>query len=294
MKISVASKVLKDRAPEEVVDLAAALGYGGIEWFCLPQHLPPDTPPARVAALGRRTRDAGLETVCLSTYVGGFADLDDAGCAEQLRRFAQYVEIATQLECPLLRLWPDDMGKTLREPVGDALIDRVASYFQRAADSAAEAGVRIAAEMHQTIGVDVQLLVRLLDAVRRPNVGVIYDPGNVYLAGHPYGREVTEPLAAHILHVQLKEASLSRPTPPHLADEPALRLGGDFDLLIGEGEVDVALVLAALDQIGYSGWCSVESHALPRPGLDSAGIAAAELATLRSLLPGVHTGVRGG
>src|SRR5436190_6064166 len=117
MKISLASKVLQDRAPEEVVDLAASLGYGGVEWFCLPQHLPPDIPAERLAALGRRTRDAGLATVCLSTYTGGFADLDDAGCREQLRLFARYVEIAAQLGCPLVRLWPDTMGKTLREPV---------------------------------------------------------------------------------------------------------------------------------------------------------------------------------
>jgi sugar phosphate isomerase/epimerase len=67
MKISLASKVLRDRTPEEVVELAAQLGYGGVEWFCLPQHLPADMPAERLAALGRRTRDAGLETVCLST-----------------------------------------------------------------------------------------------------------------------------------------------------------------------------------------------------------------------------------
>jgi sugar phosphate isomerase/epimerase len=106
----------------------------------------------------------------------------------------------------------------------------------------------------------------------------------VYLAKRPYGREAIAPLAERILHVQLKEASLRRPTPPYLADEPALRLGGDFDLLIGEGEVDFGMVIAALDEAGYTGWYSVECHAMPRPGMDSASIATAELATLRNLL----------
>ena len=90
-KISLASKVLQDRSPEAVVDLAASLGYGGVEWFCLPQRLPADLPAERVAALGSRTRDAGLETVCLSTYAGGFADLDEASCDAQLGVFARYV-----------------------------------------------------------------------------------------------------------------------------------------------------------------------------------------------------------
>jgi L-ribulose-5-phosphate 3-epimerase len=289
VKISLASKVLRDRAPEEVVDVAAALGYGGVEWFCLPQHRPADMPAEVVATLGRRTRDAGLETVCLSTYTGGFADLDDATCEEQLDLFARYVDFAVELRCPLLRLWPDDMGKTLREPVADVQLERVAAYFRRAADRAAEAGIRVAAEMHQTIGVDVQLLASLLDTVARPNVGAIYDPGNIYLAQRPYGREVTDRLAERILHVQLKEASLHRPTPPHLAGEPALRLGGDFDLLIGEGEVDFGRVLAALRATGYAGWYSVECHADPRPGLDSAAIAAAELLALRNHLTGDAT-----
>jgi sugar phosphate isomerase/epimerase len=136
--------------------------------------------------------------------------------------------------------------------------------------------------MHQAIGVDVRLLLRLLDAVDRPNVGVIYDPASVYLAKRPYGRDVTEPLAERILHVQLKEASLNRPTPPHLADEPALRLGGDFDLLIGEGEVDFSMVLASLRAINYASWLSVESHSSPRPDMASAAIAAAELGAVRT------------
>jgi sugar phosphate isomerase/epimerase len=292
MKISLASKVVPDRTPEEVVDLAAALGYGGVEWFCLPQHLPVVVPAERVASLGRRTRAAGLETVCLSTYAGGFADLDDAACEAQLRVFARYVEIAAELRCSLLRLWPDDMGRRLREPVDERLLQRVAGYFRRAADRAAEAGIRVAAEMHQTIGADARLLLRLLEAVDRPNVGAIYDPANLYLAKRPYGRDVTEPLAERILHVQLKEASLSRPTPPHLADEPALRFGGTFDLLTGEGEVDFPAVIAALRAIDYAAWLSVECHASPRPNMDSAAIAAAELRTLRTLFAETTESIR--
>jgi sugar phosphate isomerase/epimerase len=284
VKVNLASKVLRDRSPEEVVDVAAPLGYGGVEWFCLPRHLPADATAERVAALGRRTRDAALATVCLSTYTGGFADLDDAACEEQLARFARYVDFAVELGCPLLRLWPDDIGKTLREPVTDAQLDRVAGYVRRAADRAAGAGVRAAAEMHQTTGVDVRLLTTLLAIVDRPNVGVIYDPGNIHLAKRPYLGEAIMPLAERILHVQLKEASLHRPTPPYLADEPALRLGGDFDLLICEGDVDLASVIAALRDAGYAGWYSVECHAHPRPGMDSAAIAAAELRAVRVLL----------
>jgi sugar phosphate isomerase/epimerase len=283
-KISLVSKVLQDRSPEDVIDIAARCGYGGVEWFCLPQHLPVDAPAARVADLATRTRDAGLATVCLSTYTGGFADLPDAACEQQLDAFARYVGFAEALGCPLLRIWPDNMGRELREPVPEAALERVAGYVQRAADLAARRGRNVAVEMHQTIGVDADVVERLLGRVGRPNLGVIYDPANVYLSRRPHRLAAMPRLAPRVLHVQLKDGDLDRPTPPHFQGEPALRFGGDFDLLLGEGKVDLRGALADLAAAGYAGWYSVETHALPRPGLDSAGIAAREIETLRGLL----------
>jgi sugar phosphate isomerase/epimerase len=286
-KLSLVSKVLQDRPPEEVIDVAAGSGYDGVEWFCLPQHLPPDTPLSRARELASRTRDAGLRTACLSTYAGGFADLPDDAGERQLEDFLRYVELATLFDCPLLRIWPDAMGRSLQEPVPEPVLERVATYLRRAADGAAREGRKVAVEMHLTIGADAACVARLLDLVDRPTAGVIYDPANLYLAGRPYRLSADPRLAAlagRIFHAQLKDGDLGRPTPPHLAGEPTLRFGGDFDLLLGEGRVDLRGALADLGAAGYRGWYSVETHALPRPGLDSAAIAAGEIHTLRRLL----------
>jgi sugar phosphate isomerase/epimerase len=285
--LSLVSKVLHDRPPEEVIDVAARSGYDGVEWFCLPQHLPPDTPLSRARDLAARTRDAGLRTPCLSTYAGGFADLPDGACEGQLEDFRRYVELATLFDCPLLRIWPDAMGRTLREPVPDSVLERVATYLRRVADGAAGEGRRVAVEMHLTIGASAALVSRLLDLVDRPTAGVIYDPANLYLAGRPYRLSADPALAAlagRVFHAQLKDGDRQRPTPPHLAGEPTLPFGGDFDLLLGEGRVDLQGALTDLAASGYRGWYSVETHALPRPGLDSAAIAAGEIHTLRRLL----------
>lgn len=283
-RISLASKVVQDRSPEEVIAAAAELGYGGVEWFCLPQHLPPETSPARARDLAARTRDTGLATVCLSTYVGGFVEGDDAANQAQLDTFDRYLDLAAVLDCPVLRVWPDMMGRSLRPPVSDAQLARAADWVGRAAERAGAAGRAIGIEMHLTIGADVDLLGRLLDQVGRPNVGAIYDPANLYLAKMPYGPATIASLGERIIHVQIKDASLGRPTPAHLRDEPTLRHGGDFDLLLGEGELDLKPLLAAIDRAGYQGWYSVECHAQPRPGLDSVAIAAHEIAALRRLV----------
>ena len=287
MRLSLVSKVLQDRPPEAVIDVAAASGYDGVEWFCLPQHLPPETPLGRASDLAARTRDAGLRTPCLSTYAGGFADLPDAACERQLDDVRRYVDLAAVFDCPLLRVWPDAMGRTLREPVADGVLERVAGYLRRAADAAAGAGQQVAVEMHLTIGADAALVGRLLALIDRPTAGVIYDPANLYLARRPYRLSADPHLAAlagRVFHVQLKDGDLTRRTPPRLAAEPTLRFGGDFDLLLGEGRVDLRGALDDLRRAGYGGWYSVETHAAPRPDLDSAAIAAGEIGTLRALL----------
>jgi sugar phosphate isomerase/epimerase len=287
MRISLVSKVLQDRSAEEVIDTAARCGYDGVEWFCLPHQLPPDTPEQRVRDLAARTRDSGLETACLSTYVGGFADLPDPACAEQLDDFQRYIAMAVELECPLLRIWPDSMGRTLREPVSLQVLQRVSGYLQYAADMAADAGKSIAVEMHLTIGADAILLGQLLMLMDRPSAGVIYDPANLYLAKRPHllsDSPELEALAHRIFHVQLKDGDLALPTPAHLAAEPTLRFGGSFDLLLGEGKVDLQGALADLRRTGYDAWISVETHAFPRPHLDSPAIAAHEIQTVRRLL----------
>lgn len=288
MRLSLVSKVLQDRSPEEVVDVAARCGYDGVEWFCLPQHLPPDTSQAHAKDLARRLANHNLGVPCLSTYAGGFADLDDPQSESQLDVFRRYLDLAAIFDCPLLRIWPDNMGRTLREPVSEATLHRVASYLRRAAADALAAGRRIAIEMHQTIGADSALVMKLFSFIDRPNVGLIYDPCNLYLAIRPH-RLSEDPrlqaLAPKIFHVQLKDGDLTLSTPPHFKDEPALRHGGSFDLLLGEGRVDLSSVIRDLAAAGYDSWLSVETHAHPRPNLDSPQIAAREIATLRSLLP---------
>jgi L-ribulose-5-phosphate 3-epimerase len=283
-RISLASKVLFDHTPEAVVDLASDIGFGGVEWFCLPQHLPAETPLARARVLGARTASLGLSTVCLSTYVGGFVEADDAECRRQLDELDRYLELAVVLGCPVLRVWPDMMGRTVRAPVGEEALARAARWMGLAADRAAGAGCAVAMEMHLTIAADVTLVERVLDAANRPNLGAIYDPGNLHLAGLPYGPDVIRRLGRRVLHVQLKDVSRARPTPPHLVGEPTLLFGGDFDLLTGEGEIDFLPLLQALRGTGYAGWYSVECHAQPRPQLDSAAIARREFAHVRSLL----------
>jgi len=260
LKISLASKVLQDRSPEDVIAIASALGFGGIEWFCLPQHLPDDISVARLADLARRTADAGLATVCLSTYVGGFAESDDVQATAQLAILDRYLDIAAEFDCPVLRIWPDLLGRAVQEPVSDAVLERSADWLRASADRAAAVGRMLGIEMHLTIGADVDLLMRLFAAIDR--------------------------LGERIFHVQVKDASRNRPTPPHLQSEPTLRFGGDFELLLGEGEIDFHPLFGALRNVGYQGWYSVECHAPPRPDLDSPSIAAAELRTLRRLLEG--------
>ncbi len=281
-KIGLSSKVVQDRPLEEALEIAARCGYTGLELFGTSNHLPPDIPLARVRALRQRCDDLGLQVVTLCTYVGGFAEASDREAGAELERFRRYVEIAHVLGCTMIRLWPDHLGRNLRVPREDHWL-RAAHYLREAADVGLVAGIRILLENHLTLTIDTDSTLKLVRLTDRPNVGVNFDPANMYLAGRPYGREAMLRLGRLIQNVQVKGARRDGRS-ASVGDDASLAHGGSHDLLLGEGNIDHASYLRALAEIGYTGYYMAECHKAPRPDLPSDEIAAREYRALAALL----------
>lgn len=281
-QIGLSSKVVQDRPLDDALQIAARCGYTGLELFGVPNHLPPDIAPNRARELRQRCDDLGLQVVTLCTYVGGFAEASDREAAAELESFRHYVEIAHVLGCTMIRLWPDHLGRNLRVPREDHWL-RAAHYLRVAADVGLAAGVRILLENHLTLTIDADSTLRLVRLIDRPNVVVNFDPGNMFLAGRPYGREAVLRLGTLIQNVQVKEASRDGSS-ASVGDDASLAHGGSYDLLLGEGTIDHASYLHALAEIGYAGYYMAECHKQPSPDLPSDEIAAREYRALKALL----------
>lgn len=89
---------------------------------------------------------------------------------------------------------------------------------------------------------------RYIDEFNSPLVGAYFDVGNIVTYGWP--EQWIRTLGKRILKLDIKEYSRK------LRDQKGPNAG--FQAEIGEGDCDWPAVLKALDEVGYTGWCTAE------------------------------------
>ncbi|GFK92851.1 Hydroxypyruvate isomerase [Fundidesulfovibrio magnetotacticus] len=232
---------------EERFALAARSGFKAVEYL-----FPYPYEPERLAGL---LRDNGLTQALFNLPAGDWATGDRGIAADPARKaeFRQGVERAVEYAQALGVTRVNCLAGKLPPGVScEAAWDALAENAAHAADALAAVGASLLVEfinrkdipgffLHGTAQV-----LRLIDAVGRPNVFLQYD---VYHAQREEG-ELTATLRANlerIGHVQI-------------ADNPGRHQPGT-------GEIDYRFLLAELDRMGYTGHVGLEY--VPAP--DTAG-----------------------
>jgi sugar phosphate isomerase/epimerase len=203
---------------------------------------------------------------------GAFHGLDGGrspGAEVELRR---WIDTAQRLGHDLLRITAGSPASRGDEPA-DMLVRRLVAPMGRAADYAAERGVRLALENHGDLR--VQDILDLFKRVRRPDVlGVTLDNLNLIRVGDDMA-ERTRALAPYTLLVQLKD---------HLAGDPMV-WGGPVCTALGEGVADLDGLIAILADAGYDGPVCVELASLGDDDVDELAMVERSVAWLREHLP---------
>jgi sugar phosphate isomerase/epimerase len=171
------------------------------------------------------------------------------------------VDVAAELGSDAVSFWsgtPDD------DAPDEELMRRLADGCRRLCDHAARRGVALAFEPEP--GMFIDTMTRFDELRRRvdhPAFGLTIDVGHLHCMG-----EV--PIAEHLRRWR----ELLRNV--HIED---MRRGVHDHLMFGDGEIDFAPVLAALDEIGYAGGVHIE---LSRHSHNAVETARKALAFLRS------------
>jgi hexulose-6-phosphate isomerase len=140
-----------------------------------------------------------------------------------------------------------------------AIVNKRVSYEQAYERSQAELRkvLPLAAELRVKIGIenvwnDFLLspleAARYVDELESPWVGWHLDCGNVVTYGH--AEQWVRILGKRLVKLHVKDFSRKR------RDAEGLWKG--FDVALGEGDVDWKAVVAALEEVGFSGWASAE------------------------------------
>jgi len=151
--------------------------------------------------------------------------------------------IATKLGAKIVRVfsyWRTvDPGKCF---------DGVVHALSELAEQAAKRGLIIGLENEHACNIATAAeTARVLDRVQHPNLKVVWDPANAYVAGEgpfPHGYKLLP--ADRIVHVHTKDCSLDGHTPEWGP--------------LGTRDVDWKGQIAALLKDGYRGYLSLETH----------------------------------
>ena len=164
---------------------------------------------------------------------------------DQPRILARSLELANIFEAPIVRVF--SFWRTV-EPA--QITSRIVEALQGAVEQATAAGVKIGLENEHACNVaTASESATVLNAIQDPNLGLVWDPANCYIAGEvPYPDGYKRLPANRVLHVHAKDGVL-----PPGSDRMTW---GD----LGAGDVDWKGQLSALVRDGYTGMVSLETH----------------------------------
>lgn len=262
MKLSLFTVVLQQRSLEDAIRKTAELGYDGIEIMCRAPHFTDDMPLSEVEKYKKLLDENHLPVVNLATYAGAFSTLSDTECSQQLDKLKHYLQAAEILDCPMLRIWSGGPSIYLAQ---DYHLQKSSYWFQQAADIAAMANKKIVMEIHNGALIEtVEAARKFVDGINKPNVGLILDPGNMYITGTDFGEKSVEILFDKIFHVHVKEEMRVKDDKlPHTFHNKTKQGDEIFQYrLSGEGAVGHRPVFRKLKQLGYQGYLSVECHGM--------------------------------
>jgi sugar phosphate isomerase/epimerase len=263
VKIAMFTVSMPEWTPEEAVQHLAEIGYDGVEWRITDD--PPRATPEfwrgnrctfplssfvedapRIRAL---TEAAGLAIPAIASYVQA-ADLDNV---ERVFRGA------AALGAPMARIQvPHYDGQTAYLP----LQERARRDYQEVARLAREDGVKALDEIHHGTIVPSASAMRLfLDGLDPEWVGAIYDPGNMIWEGYEQYRLGLEMLGPYLAHVHVKNSAWRQ---SGRREDGSLAWQAEWAPL-DAGIVDLRELMAALGEVGYEGWFTVEDFTTERP-----------------------------
>lgn len=236
---------------EKILQCAVENGYQGIEIRGLQGQLDlPECPefstPERIAATRRLVEEHQLRIVNL----GASAQMHHADSAKrktQMDEAKRLIDLAGQLDCPYIRVFPDDLPADRDE---NATIDLIVKGLVELGDYAIGSRVKVLLESHGKV-VSSDLLLRIMQGANHPQLGLVWDVFNMWSVTKESPKKVFKTLKKYIAHVHIKDATFAE--------------GKSKYVLLGQGEVPVREAVKALSKGGYKGYYSFEWEKMWHP-----------------------------
>jgi L-ribulose-5-phosphate 3-epimerase len=235
---------------EDAVRLLAEDGYDGVALTLDHVHFDPDAPlmSSRAASLRSLLEELGLDCVvetgarfALDPRRKHFPTLLSEGRAKRVRMLTRAIDVAAELGAPVVSLWS---GAAPSNSTPTMAWERLLDGVERVLAHAERRGVRLGFEPEPGMFVerldDFEALDRRLG--HPPALGLTLDIGHCVCLEPESVPECVRRAAPRLVHVHIED----------------MRRGVHEHLMFGDGELDLAVALGALQEIDYGGLVAVE------------------------------------
>ncbi|CAL9450964.1 sugar phosphate isomerase/epimerase family protein [Streptomyces sp. enrichment culture] len=231
MKLAFSTLGVPGMPVTDVLRLASAHGFHGVELRAHPEEpVHPGLGRSERVEVAELFRASGIELLTVAGYTRVASPGPDEPVIAELR---ELVDLARDLGAPYVRVFP---GADAEQPAEDA--DATAARrLGTAAEDAADAGVRILLETHDSHRTGAAAL-RVLGLVGHRHVGALWDVMHTWLGGEQPSESFAA-LGPYLGYVQVKDIASATDTTP---------------LPLGSGVLPLTECVDVLARQGWDGW----------------------------------------
>ena len=247
---------------QQIIDFAALHGYQGIELRGLLRQM--DLTKCNefsnlenISATLTRMKNKGLKF----TDLGSSCNLHIADAAkrkENLDEAKRFINLAQQINCPYIRVFPNNLPKDQDK---QATMNLIVKGLQELGNYAKGTSVKVLMETHGDL-VHSEDLSAIMQSVNHAQTGLIWDVANMWTITKEPPAQVYTALKKWIHHTHIKDGKL---------------VNGEVQyVFLGKGEVPIFEAIDLLQKDGYKGYYSFEWEKMWHPEIAAPELALAD------------------
>lgn len=250
---------------------AKEVGADGVQIWATQGEMEPDQLDATARAeLKQYLAELGLEVSALCADYGGHGFRNEVDNVWKIEKSKKVMTLALELGSPIVTthigIVPEDENDPIYKVMQSACNELAAFASSLGGYFAIETGPEPASRLKS-----------FLDSLESKGVAVNYDPANMVMVTGDDPVQGVYTLRDYIVHTHVKDGTRTREVNPHdvygdLSHEQIAAMNdgsiGFSEVPLGEGHVDFPAYFAALQDIGYTGYLTIEREVGDQPEQD--------------------------
>lgn len=246
---------------QQIIDFAAANNFKGIEIRGIQRELELTkskefNSAENIAATNKLMAEKGLQFVDLGSSAA-MHHSDPVERQKNLDEAKRFIDLAQQIKCPYIRVFPNNLPK---DKDRNATIDLIIQGLVELGNYANGKGVKVLLESHGEL-VYTTDLQHIMQSASNNNVGMVWDIVNMWSVTKEQPAQVYAALKKYIYHTHIKDLKMID--------------GKEHYTFLGTGETPIFEAIDILYNGRYKGYYSFEWEKLWHPEIDAPEVAIA-------------------